>query len=1032
MKLPEFAVNRPVTTFMTFLIIVIISVISVKRIAVDMFPDVDFPVVLIIAEYPGVAPEEIETLITEHIEEQVAVVDGVRKIKASSLEGLSMFMVEFEWGTNLDIAAQNIRNRIDIALSALPDDIERPLVIKWDMDMLPVVYYGVISKTGRDLRNLKKLLEDMVEKRLESLPGVASVSIMGGREREIVIEIDRDRLNAHKLPILEVINRINAQNVDIPGGHITRGGNELVIRTIGKYKNLDEIRDTILIIENGQPVYVKDVANVWDGYKEIRNYARTNRVPSALFMVNKEPGANTIRVANEVKRELKRIEKTLPSDIEVIRNYDTSSLIKTSVSQLRESAIWGALFAIGVIYLFLFNFISTFTLALTIFFSVTATFIPIYFFGYTINMMTLSGLALAIGMIVDDSIVVLENIFRHMQEGKERREAAIIGTAEVGMAVTTSTLTTIVVFLPMALATGLFGIIIRPLGLTVIFAMLASLLVALTLVPMLISRTFRTIPEKKEDRIFPYIRENYRSLISWTLGHRFVTIFSAVLIFVLSIYFLTFVGTEFIPKLDEEAYTGVIKLTSGTSLEKTNNFVYEIEKEIMNQQELDSVISFVGASEATTMDIVFGVGPAGVNEGVLYWNLIPKGKRKISGQEFIEGIRSKIPQLEGAIVYFMDTMDWFAHGGERAVEVKVFGRDREELRRIGDNIVKELEKIEGICDIDNSLRMRRPEFQIVVDREKASQMGITVQDIASTVEAAFLGKETATKYREGGDEYDIRVRFKEPYKKTFEDLKDVVISSPMDFQVKLSDITKVYEGRGPARIDREEQERIVKVSANIFGRDLGSVMEDVEKKIDILPLPEGYYLKYGGAYEDMKEMQAATMGALVLIILLVYMILASQFEAFLHPFVIILTVPFALIGVVLSLILSKTTLSLTSFIGLLMVIGVVTKNGILLVDYINQLRAKGFEVNEAIIQGGAVRLRPILMTAITTIFACIPMSFSRGEGAELFSPIGITILGGLTTNTFLTLLIMPALYSSFNSLVESVRKRFKRKIHGQL
>ena len=1022
MKLPEFSVNRPITTIMMFMIVVVIAVISLGRISVDMFPDIDFPVVLIIAEYPGVAPEEIETLITEHIEEQVSIVDGVEKIKAASLEGLSMFMVEFEWGTNLDLAAQDVRNRIDIALGLLPDDIERPLVIKWDMDMLPVIYYGVLSDTGRDLRNLKKLLEDTVEKRLESLPGVASATIMGGYEREIVVEVDRERLSAHNLSIRQVLEKVSSQNVDIPGGHITRGGNELVIRTLGKYTNMEEIRNTILTVKNNLPVYVKDVANIWDGHKEIRSYARTNGIPSALIMVNKEPGANTIKVVDEIIEEIDNIEKTLPPDIEIVRNYDTSSLIRASVSQLKESAGWGALFAIGVIYIFLWNLRSTLTLFLTIVLSVVATFIPLYFFGDTINMMTLSGLALAIGMIMDNAIVVSENIFRHMQEGKEAKEAALVGTSEVGMAVTAATFTTVVVFLPMAMATGLFGIIIRPLGVTVIFALLASLLLALTLVPMLITKMFRRAPEKKEDKIFFYIRNNYQKLISWTLNHRFVTIFLPFLIFTLTIFCLKFVGTEFMPKMDEETYTGVIKLVPGTSLEESNKFTYEIEKEIMKEPEFASLVSFVGPNDATTLDMVFGVGPAGVNEAVVYWNLVPKGERKRSGLEFINGLRSKVPQLEGAVVYFMDTMDWFAHGGERAVEIKVFGGDREELRKIGDNIANDLGKIEGVCDIDNSLKMRRPEFQIVVDREKASQMGITVQNIASTVEASFLGKETATKYREAGDEYDIRVRFKEPYKKTFEDLKDVAIYSPLGFQVQLSDITRVSEGSGPARIDREEQERVVTVSANVFGRDLGSVMEEAKGKIDNLPLPEGYYLKYGGSYEDMKEMQATTMAALLLILLLVYMVLASQFEALLHPLVIMLTVPFALIGVVLSLILSGTTLSLTSFIGLLMVVGVVVQNGILLVDYINQLRSRGMEVNEAIVQGGAVRLRPILMTAFTTIFACIPMAFSRGEGAELFSPIGITILGGLTTNTLLTLIVMPAIYSAFDSMVKKIRK----------
>ena len=1022
MKLPEFSVNRPVTTIMLSLIIVVVALISFSRVGIDMFPDIDFPVVAIITEYPGVAPEEIETLITEHIEEQVAVVDRLTELKAASLEGVSVLMAEFEWGTDLDIAAQDVRNRVELALDFLPDDVDRPLVIKFDMDMLPVVYYGVLSKSGRNLTNMKKLLEETVEKRLESLPGIASVTIVGGYEREIVVAVDRERLRAHNLSIQQVVETVGAQNVDIPGGHITRGGNELIIRTMGKYKNIKEIEDTILTIEDGIPVYVREIAEIQDSHEEIRSLGKTNRIASVLIMVNKEPGANTIKVVDEVIRELDEIEKTLPPDIQIVRSYDTSSLIRASITQLRESAGWGALFAVGVIFLFLWNLRTTFTLALSIPFSIIAAFIPLYVMGHTLNMMTLSGMALAVGMIVDDAIVVIENIYRHLLEGKSATDAALTGASEVGMAVTASTFTTIVVFLPMALASGIFGIIVRPLGLTVTFSLLASLIVALTVVPLMASRIFKTVPKETNGKLFPKIKDAYDSFVWWTLRHRIKTLLAVGLIFASSLYLMKFVGTEFISKMDEEAYTGVVKLPPGTSLEETGKFVDEIEKAIMEQPEFASVISLTGVSEASRIDMVFGVGPAGVNESEIFFNLVPKNKRKKSGQEFLETLRAFIPQMEGAIVYFMDTMDWFAEGGERAVEIKISGESLKILGSLADAIEDKIIKIEGICDVDNSLKVGRPEFQIIIDREKASQMGITARNIAAVVETAFLGKKTPTKYRDAGDEYNIRIRFQETYKRTFENLKHVTIRSPLGFDVHLSDIAKVREGTGPARIDREEQQRVGIVSANVFGRDLGSVMGDVKKNLEKFYLPEGYHISFGGSYEHMQEMQVATLGALILIIILIYMLMAAQFEAFLHPLIIMFTIPLALIGVIFSLLLSATTLSLYSFIGLLMVIGIVTKNGILLVDCINQQRKSGLERNQAIVMGGTIRLRPILMTAMTTIFACIPMALSKGEGAELFSPIGIAVMGGLISSTFLTLIVMPVLYSVFDDLAIRMRR----------
>jgi HAE1 family hydrophobic/amphiphilic exporter-1 len=1025
MKLPQFSLNRPVTTTMALLVVVVLAMISLSRVPVNMVPDMDYPAVVVMTKYPGVGPEEIEKLITEPIEEWAASADKIKRIKATSLEGISMMMIEFAWEADLDAAAQDVRNRVEMALDFLPEDVDRPLVLKIDFDTIPVVYYGVISKGSRDLRTLKKLLEDTVQKRLQALPNVASAAVVGSLEREIIVEVDRDRLRAHHLGLLDVLRKIDAQNVDIPGGHITRGGNELIIRTMGKYKNIEEIKNTILAAEKGSPIYVRDVAGVWDGHMEVRNYARTNLLDCAFIMVSKEPAANNIVVVDAVEKEMEALRKTLPPDLEIHKIYDQSTLTRASVAQLKEAAAWGALFAMGVIFIFLWNVRTTLILSLTIPFSILAAGIPLYYFGQTINMMSLSGIALAIGMVVDDGIVVLENIFRHMQQHEQPRAAALTGANEVGMAVTASTLTTVIVFLPMALVTGVFGILVRPLGLTVVFSVLASLIVALTLIPMLIPLLFKKAPKEREGRVLVLMKEIYKGAITWTLRHRLITVAAAVLIFGISLYLFKFVGQEFIPKLDEECYTIVGKLAPGTSLEETNKFSYAIEKTIMDQPEVYSMGGAVGISGALTIDMVFGAGPAGVNEFELFYNLVPKGERKRSGQEIIDAVYSKIPQLDDAVVYFMGTMDFLAGGGEKAIEIKVFGKDLDELRRIGDEIEAKLMTVEGATEFDNSMRQRRPEFQIQIDREKASQMGISVENIAATVQTAFLGKKTVNKYREGGDEYDIRVRLKEPYKKTEDDLRSIIIPSPSGFQVHLREIADIVEGNAPAKIEREEQQRVITISANVSGRDLGSVMKDAEKELTKLVLPEGYSMKYGGAYEDMKEMEAATMFALILVLLLVYMVMAALYEAFLQPFGIMLTIPLSLIGIVSALMITGATLSLSSIIGILMVIGIVTKNGIILVDYIDKLREGGMDRNEAIVTGGSIRLRPILMTALATMFGCVPMAVSHGEGAELFAPIGITVLGGLTTSTFLTLLVMPALYSLLDDL-SHVGRRLRR------
>ena len=1026
MNLPDLSIRRPVTITMMILIIMVLGFVALSRIGIDFFPDLQFPEVSILTTYPGAASHEMETIVTRPLEEAVSAVEGIKKLKSRSQEGISIIQVEFMWGTDLAAAAQDIRNMMEQPFDMMPDEVDRPLVLKADMDLLPILYYGLYSATDRDQRNLRKLIKDTVEKRLENLPGVASVTISGGLEREILVNVDRSRLKAYNLTIDDLIQTIREQNRDIPGGYLIKGTEEFIVRTTGKYQNVQQIADTIVKMEDGVPVYVKDLATVEDSHEEVRYYAKTNMRDSVVMWVTKESGANTVEVATTVIKEMEKLKNLLPSDIRFLNGWDTSELIGDSVSRLRETALWGGTIAFLVLLAFLWNLRTTLTLAISIPFAIITTFIAIYFAGYTLNIITLSGLALSIGMILDNSIVVLENIFRHLQEGKERKEAARIGSTEVSMAITASTLTSVIVFLPMVFATGITGQFAKPLGVTVTLALFASLLIALTMVPMIASRFLKVTGGNREGRFLTRIKSNYKILLGKSLHHRWLTVSAGVLLFIMSLFiFSLFIGGEVLPKLDEIYTSGVVKLAPGLSLDETYNFVSKVEKAIMDEPEFRSIISLTGLSQTSKYDAAQGAGATGVNESMIFYEIAPKSERKRTAVEFMDTIRSKVPPLAKGTLYFMQTNDYFTRGGGRPIEIKLFGRDLSVLEKISDQVAEGLKKEEEIVDIDISLKMGKPEMQITVDRAKASSMGITVANVANTVDAAFLGKEV-TKYRDEGDEYNVRVRFSKRDRETSRNLSDVLISSPRGFMVNLTDIAEIKEGRGPVKIERENQERAVIISADTTSSDLRAIERKVKKILDTIPIPEGYYFGYGGSLEDMQELMITMLFTIGLISLLVYMVMAAQFESLTQPLSIMFAVPMSIVGVAIALFVTGTTLSVMSFIGIMILIGVVVNNGIVLIDYVNHLRAQGLEKDEAIIQGGITRTRPILMTTLTTIFALLPMALNRGEGAELFSPISITIFGGLLVSTLLTLLIVPSLYSLIDDASVWTRKKLHR------
>ncbi|HHE76402.1 MAG TPA: efflux RND transporter permease subunit [Candidatus Parcubacteria bacterium] len=1017
MKLADFSVERPVTVLMIALIIVVLGGLFFARLGLDLLPEIEYPVVSVVTTYPGVTSEDIEEVLTKPIEDAVSTVQDVKSIKSFSQEGLSAVMIEFNWGTNIDSAAQDVKDKLDLIQDFLPADADRPLVVKLDVGTMPVLGYGVTLE-NLDTLELRRLLEDNIKDKLERIDGVASVQIMGGRQREILVSLDKSLLESYGLTQSQVIQALRGENINISGGHIIEGIQEFTLRTIGEYKNLEEIKNTVLCVKAGAPVYLKDVAEIIDTYKEERSYSRTNKKDSVLLLINKQSGSNTKEVADRVIKKLPELKKSLPGGINFNLVLDQSRIIKKATGSAAQSGIIGGLLAGLLIFLFLRNWRPTLATITAIPLSLLATFIPLYAAGYTLNIMTLGGLALGVGMMVDSAIVVIENIYRHLEQGKKRKEAAKIGASEVGMAITASTLTTIAVFFPLTLGGGIAGQISRGLALTVSFALAASLFVALTIVPMIASKIFkkRTAEEYKKtsgSQRFKKIQNYYKRILVWALKHRKKTILAAVGLLLLTLFLIPSIGAEFMPLGDRSMSILQLKMPPGASLEETSKVVGQIEDAILKLRDVDSVSSFGGLTEGGKMDVGMGFGSAGVNEATIMIKLKDKKDRQLSSQEIQEIIRQNLPRIREAEINFMDMSQQMLGGGS-PIEIKVFGKDLSRLKEIGNKIAKEISQIEGVRDVKNSLAEGKPEIAIKINREKAARLGLSAGQIGATVRNSMQGA-VATKLRQAGEEIDIRVRYRPEYRQNIEDIKRITILSPLGKPILLGQVAEISKKQGPLKIDRDDQSRVALVTANTVDRDVGSIVKDIKEKLTDQPLPPGYFIEYGGSYKQMKDAFKTLSGALILAILLIYMVMASQFESLIYPFIVMFEMPLAFIGVGWALFITRQTLSLPSFMGIIMLAGIVVNNAIVLIDYVNQLRKKGMDVFSALIEGGTTRLRPILITSLTTIFGMLPMALAQQEGSEMMRPMAIAVIGGLLASTILTLVVIPVIYSVMES-----------------
>jgi HAE1 family hydrophobic/amphiphilic exporter-1 len=1027
-KLPEFSVKKKVTASMMAMILVVLGAISFTRLGLDFFPDLEFPTVSVITSYSGASSTDIENVLTRPLEQVVSSVNRVKKVTSQTSEGVSVISVEFEWGTNLDFAAQDIRDQIGLYKQYLPAEASEPLVMKFSFSQFPVIFYGITSDLPA--MKLKTTMEDEIAPRLERIDGVASARVFSNEEREILVDVDKASLESRGLTLDQILMALRAENINMPAGNIVERYSDILVRTMGEFASIDDIRRTVVgMTRTGDPVYVADVAEVKDTLKEMRYTARIQQQNGVYLIVSKRSGANTQIASSAVKKAIGTFQGTIPGNPVFHVLMDQGDMIEQVTTNTVTNAWQGGLLAILLIFLFLRNWRPTFIISLAIPLSIISTFIALYAAGYTLNLLTLGGLALGIGMLVDNAIVVIENVFRHLEEGQGADQASIEGTSEVGMAITASTLTTIAVFFPMIFASGITGKMTQALGLSIAFSLIASLFVALTVVPLSTSLLFRSkkslksIAKAPEERQFAKPRAWYRKRLDWALHHRRWVLGGALLALLASLAIVPFLGTEFMPAQDMDMILLKVRMPVGTALEETDRVVALVENIMSKMPEITMISAQVGSqAEQDASDAASTTSNAGTHEGLLWVGLAKRDKRKYSDKELLEQIRRKLPSLRGVKFESVDMSQMMLGGASAPVEIKLFGTDLATLKGQADEIVQFISGIEGVRDLTHSLAAGKPEIQIRIDRERAYRLGLSVYQVANTVQTATLGK-VATRYREGSDEIDVRLRFKKQYRDSLDEVRSIPLRTAAGQTVYLEQLADISTGEGPLTISRENQARRVSVTANIVGRDLGSVVKDIKGRLAGYEksLPPGYFIEYGGSYEQMQDAFLILAGAFALAVLLVYMVMASQFEHFVHPFIIMFTVPLGIIGVIIGLLVTGRTISLAVLVGFILLLGIAVNNGIVMIDYINQLIKKGVDKREAILQGSTTRLRAVLLTALTTVLGTLPMAFSRSSGSEFRAPLGVVIAFGLTSTTFLTLFVIPIIYSIVNKI------RFKEK-----
>ena len=1036
MSLYSSSVKRPVTTILVFVAIVIMGLFSLKKLPIDLMPDIDTNTIMVMTTYSGASAEDIEQNVTRPLENTLNSVEHLKHITSNSRENISIVTLEFEYGYDIDVLTNDVRDKLSMVSSMLPDDANTPIIFKFSTDMIPIVLLS--AQAHESVPGLYKILDENVANPLARVDGVGSVSIGGAPKREVHIYVDPLKLEAYHLSIETISQLVGAENRNIPGGTFDIGNETYALRVEGEFEDPGEIANLVVGASNGAAVHLSDVARIDDSLEERAQETFTNGVRGAMIIVQKQSGANSVEISNRIQQQLPHLQKNLPADIKLDYIVDTSDNIRNTISSLVETVLYALLFVVIVVFFFLGRWRATIIIVLTIPISLIASFIYLYATGNTLNIVSLSALSISIGMVVDDAIVVLENVTTHIERGAEPKQAAVHGTNEVAISVIASTLTLIAVFFPLTLVTGMTGVLFRQLGWMVTIMMIISTTAALSLTPMLCSQMLRLQRTQSKfftkfytpiEKVLDKLDDGYAWLLTHCVRHRWITSAAVLGIFVVSMFLMKFIGSEFFPTMDNSRLGINLELPIGTRVDVAKDVCSRLYKEWTQKYPEIKVFNYtVGqASSDNTWGSMQNNGSHIISMNI---RLVDPSDRDRSITDIAALMRQDLrqyPELKKALVNVGGSRGG-GMSGQSTLNYEIYGYDFTVTDSLSQQLKRILEKVPGAADINISRSDYQPEYQVDFDREKLALYGLNLSTAATYIRNRINGS-TASYFREDGDEYDIKVMYDPEHRQSLEDIENITLYNAMGNGIKLKEVGKVVERFSPPTIERKDRERVITVSTVVQDRPMSEIIADAQPEIDKLDMPPGVTIQLSGSYESQQD-SFSDLGLLaVLIIILVYIVMAAQFESFTYPGIIMSSIMFAFSGIVLILLLTGTNLNIMSMIGAIMLIGIVVKNGIVLIDYITLNRERGMSVRRSVIDGGKSRLRPVLMTSLTTILGMVPMAVGSGEGAEMWRPMGIAVIGGLTFSTILTLLFVPTMYTIFAyNGMKRTRKKL-RKAH---
>lgn len=1015
------AVNKPISTLMIFVAVLVLGIAAYLQLPVDQYPKMDPPYITVMATYPGANASDIEENVAKILEDQLNSVDNLKELSSTSYDNLAVVSLEFEWEANLDEASNDVRDAVDKAMQRLPDDIDRPTIMRFNTSMMPILIYAVTAQESYS--GIDKIIEDKVITRLNRVDGVASAFLAGAPKRVVYVDLDPNKLEAYNLSVEQIGNKILAENRDVSAGSVKMGLIDYNLRVEGEFEESDQIKNIVLGTVNNRTIYLRDVAKVRDTIKDITYEQTINRGHGGVLLLTKQTDANAVQVAKEAKKQLAMAQKELPTDIKFQIIVDNSDFIVKSINNLQETLIYALVFVVLIVFLFLGRWRATFIIALTIPISLIVAFIYLFATGESINVISLSALSIAIGMVVDDAIVVLENITKHIDRGSRPREAAKYGTNEVWLSVIVTTLVTVAVFFPLTLVTGMTGVMFKQVGWIVCITVCTSTATAISLTPMLSSQLLKLYDKTKlkkysfyaiSSRTLDKLDAFYERIIRWVLRHKTVTICSMFALFAGSLLLVRFVKTDFMPQNDQSSLSAYVKMQSGQRVEETKRVALLIDSAIrVNVPEIRVLnLAYGSEEEASMASLMNSTGNNVVNMRIRTVDIKDRKRSVFVIADQIRGILRGFPEV---LEYTVSASSGPGMGGSNSVDVEVIGHNLETTGELAREIARRASNTPGVGDVKISRDDDKSEFQIVLDQDKLARHNLTTSQVGTYMRNRVYGFRNS-KFKEDGEEYDIIVRLEEEYRSSITDIENILIPDGTGKRIRLKELGTVREYYSPPKIERKSKQRFLKVSLSpAAGVPLGQVATEAQKILDGLEdVPQDVSFYLGGSYEDQQESFASLTLLLLLSLMLVYIVMAAQFESFKMPFIIMMAIPFAFTGVILALLLTNIPLSIVAALGAVLLVGIVTKNGIVLIDFINLLRERGVPLYEAIAKACRSRLRPVLMTSLTTILGMVPMAFSQGEGAEMWRPLGVAVIGGMVFSTIITLVIVPAIYAATN------------------